>query len=90
MHPKNIVRILNHFKISAYCSKRWCQSQTLERNQASEFTGTTSAWQISNFGDESNLQLTENLEVPIITDPNQVLVKVSAASVNPLDVEMMR
>ncbi|XP_065213648.1 reticulon-4-interacting protein 1 homolog, mitochondrial-like [Planococcus citri] len=90
MHFKNLLRTLNLIKVSTTCPKRWCQSQTLERNPAADFTGTMSAWQLTNYGDESNLVLTENVEIPIITDPNQVLVKVSAASVNPLDVEMMR
>lgn len=90
MHTKQLLRILSNFKIPFNYSKRWCQSQTQEQNRSTDFTGTMTAWQLTNYGDETNLRMTENLEVPLVTDPNQILVKISAASVNPLDVEMMR
>ncbi|RWS14279.1 reticulon-4-interacting protein 1-like protein [Dinothrombium tinctorium] len=50
------------------------------------------AWQISAFDDsiEKILFYNENLDMPIIDEPNHVLVKVAAASVNPLDVAMCK
>lgn len=89
MQFRTLLRSFNHLKLPLTYQKRWCQSQTLEKNSV-DFTGTMSAWQLTNYGDESNLILAENVDIPIITDPNQVLVKVSATSVNPIDVEMMR
>lgn len=46
------------------------------------------SWQIHEYGDLGNLQLGE-ARVPVINDPHQVLVKVKAASVNPIDLAMI-
>lgn len=48
-----------------------------------------SSWQIHAYGDLSELQYSPQMRIPHITKPNQVLVKVEAASVNPIDVEMI-
>ncbi|GJQ86437.1 hypothetical protein Trydic_g10344 [Trypoxylus dichotomus] len=42
------------------------------------------AWQIHSYGDLSELQLTP-ARIPIIQNPNDVLVQVEAASINPVD-----
>lgn len=44
---------------------------------------------INNYGGPDVLQLTE-VNTPCITDPSQVLVKVRATSVNPLDYQVRR
>lgn len=44
------------------------------------------AWQIHSYGDP--LRLSE-ARIPLITDPNDILVKVDAASVNPIDKIML-
>ncbi|KAB1230948.1 zinc-binding dehydrogenase [Chryseobacterium viscerum] len=44
---------------------------------------------IKNYGGPEVLQVTE-MPIPIITDPSQVLVKVRATSVNPLDYQVRR
>lgn len=46
-------------------------------------------WQINEYGDLDVLQFNDNIKVPILEDPNEVLVKVQAASVNPIDVLMI-
>lgn len=91
MYSRSVIRVLNVPKLTpaAGYPKRW-SSQSLQENYANDFTNRMSAWQLIAYGDERNLQLSENVEVPVMSDANQVLVKVSAASVNPLDVEMMR
>lgn len=42
------------------------------------------AWQMHSYGDLSDLKLSD-VRIPIIKRPNDVLVKVEAASVNPID-----
>lgn len=46
------------------------------------------AWQISSFGDNSVLQLNETANVPVINRPDQLMVKVHACSINPIDILM--
>ncbi|XP_011166443.2 reticulon-4-interacting protein 1, mitochondrial [Solenopsis invicta] len=45
------------------------------------------AWQIHSFNGLEDLKLS-NVRIPIITNPTDVLVKIEAASVNPIDVAM--
>ena len=46
------------------------------------------SWQVHSYGGLEELQLT-NSRIPVIRNPNDVIVQVSAASVNPIDVAMM-
>lgn len=50
-------------------------------------------WQIHNYSDNiqdnESLQHSEMLKKPFIRKPSELLVKVSASSVNPIDVAMM-
>ena len=45
------------------------------------------AWQIHSYNGLENLRLC-NIRMPVITKPTDVLVKIEAASVNPIDVAM--
>ncbi|XP_054263827.1 reticulon-4-interacting protein 1 homolog, mitochondrial-like [Macrosteles quadrilineatus] len=47
------------------------------------------AWEIHSYGGLEELQLSRSVRIPALMSPNDVLVKVSAASVNPIDVAMM-
>ncbi|XP_050306715.1 reticulon-4-interacting protein 1 homolog, mitochondrial [Anthonomus grandis grandis] len=47
-----------------------------------------SAWSIHSYGDIEELQLGEN-RIPVISDPEEILVEVKAASVNPIDSFML-
>lgn len=47
------------------------------------------AWQIHSYGDLNELKMS-NVRIPIITNPTEVLIKVQAASVNPIDIAMIR
>ncbi|KAK2576135.1 hypothetical protein KPH14_007465 [Odynerus spinipes] len=47
------------------------------------------AWQIHSYGDLDELKLS-NVRIPLITKPTEVLIKVQAASVNPIDIAMTR
>ncbi|XP_031202588.1 reticulon-4-interacting protein 1, mitochondrial isoform X3 [Mastomys coucha] len=46
------------------------------------------AWVIDKYGRNEVLRFTQNMMLPIIHYPNEVIIKVHAASVNPIDVNM--
>ncbi|CAK6446728.1 unnamed protein product [Pipistrellus nathusii] len=46
------------------------------------------AWVIDKYGKNEVLRFTQNMMMPIIHYPNEVIIKVHAASVNPIDVNM--
>ncbi|KAF5299960.1 hypothetical protein FQA39_LY11333 [Lamprigera yunnana] len=67
--------------------------KNIKANQISHYctlqqTSKMQAWQIHSYGDLKELQLTK-ARIPYIEDPNDVLIKVDAASVNPIDVVMI-
>jgi hypothetical protein len=47
------------------------------------------AWQIHSYGGLEELKLSESVRIPHIKGPNDVLIEISASSVNPIDVAMM-
>ncbi|KAG8281610.1 Reticulon-4-interacting protein 1, mitochondrial [Homalodisca vitripennis] len=47
------------------------------------------AWQIHSYGGLEELQLSKSVRKPSLMNPNDVLVQVSATSVNPIDIAMM-
>lgn len=47
-----------------------------------------SAWVIDQYGTNGVLKFTEEINIPAINSANEVLIKVSAAGLNPLDVSM--
>lgn len=46
------------------------------------------AWVIDKYGSNEVLRFTKNANFPVINYPNEVIVKVHAAALNPLDVSM--
>lgn len=46
------------------------------------------AWVIDKYGDNDVLRFTKNAPFPIINYPNEVVVKVHSAALNPIDVSM--
>lgn len=50
------------------------------------------AWQVHAYGDDvaEELQYSDRVKIPPITDANDVLVRVTAASLNGIDLEMGR
>lgn len=48
-----------------------------------------SGWQIHSYGALDEIQYSDSLKMPVLRSPNQVLVKVTASSVNPIDVAMI-
>lgn len=51
--------------------------------------GKMKGWQIHEYGGVEILQCSENIKIPTIQSPTEVLVEVHATSVNPIDVKMM-
>lgn len=47
-------------------------------------------WQIHSYGNLDEVQYNDALKMPILRSPNEVLVKVTASSVNPIDVAMIK
>lgn len=77
---------------------RWTPTRMVSSNagESSDRSTTTqrdqpkmSGWQIHEYGDVDILQFNNNIKMPMVKSPNEVLVKVSATSVNPIDVAMM-
>ncbi|XP_054617558.1 reticulon-4-interacting protein 1 homolog, mitochondrial-like [Dunckerocampus dactyliophorus] len=81
-------RLLRLFRVrTATWSRAWC----LRRHVSSSpwrLQSTMSAWVIDHFGTNEVLRYSEDMPVPTITSSNQVMVRVHAASLNPLDVSM--
>jgi len=50
---------------------------------------TMSAWQLHAYGDINQLKVSNSVPLPIVCRPHDVLVRVHAASVNPVDVMMV-
>lgn len=87
----------HHWPLAAWNAARWSstnvnhsdgggKSSTAPRNDQRKMRG----WQIHEYGDVGILQCNESIKIPPIKQPNEVLIKVNAASVNPIDVAMMR
>ncbi|KAJ9583202.1 hypothetical protein L9F63_022449 [Diploptera punctata] len=47
------------------------------------------AWQIHSYGGLEELQLSKTARIPHVQDPNDIIVRVSASSINPIDMAMM-
>lgn len=65
------------------------QSKQSTRNSLYPENLKMKGWQINEYGDVDVLQFHDNVKLPIVKDPKEVLVKVHAASVNPIDIAMM-
>jgi len=50
---------------------------------------TMSAWQLHAYGSVDQLKLSDSVLLPVISRPHDVLVRVHAASINPVDVMMV-
>ena len=61
-------------------------TQVLRRQSLCHMKG----WHLDSYIGISGLSLQENLKVPVLTSSNDILIKVEASSVNPLDVMMSK
>ncbi|XP_043240954.1 reticulon-4-interacting protein 1 homolog, mitochondrial-like [Amphibalanus amphitrite] len=75
-------------RAGAAASLRRCLVSRRSAHRASVPT-EMSAWQIHRYGGPEELQLTTSHRLPTITQPTELLIKVHAASINPIDVAML-
>ena len=62
------------------------QLATREKENADE---KMQAWQIHSYGSFDELKLSR-AKIPVISQPSDILIKVDAASVNPIDIAELR
>ena len=78
----------NYWKVSA--QKFSTVVKASEEPKTKRCHNRMSGWQIHSYSDSvSDLQCSQNLKKPHIRKPSELLVKVVASSVNPIDVSMM-
>ena len=58
------------------------------REVVREFPQTMSAWQIKGYNGFESLEMAQNVIIPPIIQPRDVLVEVKSASINAIDVMM--
>lgn len=84
-----LVRLFRHYR-PRRCLSAHVSGGGLPKEAISTSFGRMSGWQIHGYGDfEENLEFSHNLRVPRIEDPNEVIVKVAASSINTIDLAMM-
>lgn len=74
--------------LSVNTSLSWHGSQTRLFSTTKIGMNVMPAWVIDKYGSNDVLRLTKNASFPVINYPNEVIVKVFAAGLNPLDVSM--
>lgn len=77
--------------IKALALARTAKSVCVRRNvcsSPSRSQSCMSAWVIDQYGTNEVLKYTEEINMPTVNSPSEVMIKVHAASLNPLDVSM--
>ncbi|XP_047617809.1 reticulon-4-interacting protein 1, mitochondrial isoform X3 [Phacochoerus africanus] len=83
--------VLRRNACTALCFWR---NQIVEKPLVRKITTTSArstvmpAWVIDKYGNNEVLRFTQNMMIPMIHYPNEVVIKVHAASINPIDVNM--
>ncbi|XP_010734703.2 NAD(P)H oxidoreductase RTN4IP1, mitochondrial [Larimichthys crocea] len=85
---RTITCLLRLSKSSVSTSVFWHGSQTRLFSTSRTCRTIMPAWVIDKYGSNDVLRFTKNASFPIINYPNEVIVKVSAAGLNPIDVSM--
>lgn len=68
---------------------RWSRGEGRRHFRAGDARATVMpAWVIDKYGGNDALRFTRNASFPVIDYPNEVIVRVHAAGLNPLDVSM--
>lgn len=70
-----------------FIARSLSSASSMAREIAGEVPQTMSAWQIKDYSGLNSLELVD-VNVPPITQPNEVLVEVKSASVNAIDLMM--
>ena len=75
----------SNYTLIKLTTRRWQHSKPVESRGV---TGVMKAWQIRRYGGNDELTLSESVRAPRILHPDDILVSVSAASLNMLDIRM--
>lgn len=75
-----------YFTASNFSTKK---AEKVECNINQNESSRMCAWQIHSYGSLEELQFSKTTRSPSLTSPNEVLIKVLASSVNPIDVMMI-
>lgn len=81
-------RWLSHLWKSRSANTSWHGSQTRPLSTTKTCRTIMPAWVIDKYGSNDVLRFTKNASFPVINYPNEVIVKVFAAGLNPIDVGM--
>ena len=75
------------FKRNVYTAiKSINEPSVLYSTSSATTSGRMQAWVIYYFGDNQQFTFSDSVQMPIIRSPKDVLIKVSARSVNPIDI----
>lgn len=58
-------------------------------HRSEKVSNTMSCWQVFDYGGPEKLKLSHTIHVPALTEPREMLIRVHAASVNPIDTKMI-
>lgn len=89
---RQLVR-LNRCQFSASAKSVLSGSQTNDQTApppTSKSADKMRGWQLHNYGDIDELQLSDMLKIPQIRSSNECLVRIRATAVNPIDLAMLR
>lgn len=82
------------FRRNARSAVCFWRSQVIQKPSVRKISTTSPrstvmpAWVIDKYGSNEVLRFTQNMMIPMIHYPNEVIIKVHAASINPIDVNM--
>lgn len=83
---QNVCSLLRMATRTQACQQRSIASQIEGKNADRKMRG----WQIHEYGGVDALQFNHHIKMPILKNPNEVLVRVQTTSVNPIDINMTR
>ena len=83
---QNVCSLIRMVTRTQACQQRSIASQIEGQNADRKMKG----WQIHEYGGVDALQFNHHIKMPILKNPNEVLVRVQTTSVNPIDINMTR
>ena len=91
LFTKISVKIVPKLNVNILLHNSWVTQPVVNHKYISytNLPSTYTNWQICKYGDVGELKLTEHENLPIINHKDEVLIKVHASSVNPIDVRIL-
>ncbi|KAM9339014.1 reticulon-4-interacting protein 1 homolog, mitochondrial-like [Symphorus nematophorus] len=88
MASTRLLCMLNLKAAAAACSTKTLCHRRGVCSSPSRLQSCMSAWVIDQYGSNEVLKYTEEMTVPTVSSPREVMIQVHAASLNPLDISM--